>query len=255
MTESVAALARAALKAAGIESSEMPERVPLPDIAAKGELDAADRWKSLMWGIDTAQLQGPDSLRGLTIALVRIIQAEALDVLLFDTRWFKKPALEPSDPFWDRTLPLTASGETLDQLMTPLESPITVELSDAAVFSYPWDRWRLHRALGNIGEGRAHGPWRQSENHYGIGLSPWPIVLLDNGNHSTLAGQLRGGGTLRCEESYDFTPVLRAVRTDGATWYRVDDGSSLGPVASVAMAGIFVVGQRLAGIGMDTPRP
>ncbi|MBK4734687.1 DUF6710 family protein [Noviherbaspirillum pedocola] len=189
-------------------------------------------------------------MRGLTIALSRLIQAEMLELLLFDARHSHKPPLLPSGLLWDGDLPLTIDGATMDQLIHPVEQPILVRLEDAAVFPRVWERWRLHRALGRIGPEREDGPYVQSDNHFGTGWYPWPLVWLENGNHSTLAAQLQGGGQFACYASFDFTPVLRAVRTDGANWYRVDDGTSLGTVTSVPMAGIFVIGQRLVDLAM-----
>lgn len=78
-------------------------------------------------------------------------------------------------------------------------------------------------------------------------------MWVDNGNHSTMAALVRGGGRLKCKEAFDFTPVLEAVRTDGITWARAADGSKIGPVRSMPMAGIFLIGQRLAGIAGGPP--
>lgn len=244
----ISALARLAIEAAGLKETPPPNRIPVPKVRQEGRLTKAERWECLLWAVDTAHENGPDSLRGLTIALSRVVQGQALDALLFDSRWHKKSPVDPDQPLWKPSLPLNAAGETMSDLMVMVTEPIRVELADSAVFPYPWERWRMHRALGRIGQGRADGPWKQSNNHFGIGWAPWPIVLLPQGNHSTLAGQLRGGGILTCEESYDLTPVLRAVRTDGRYWYRVDNATKLGAVKVEAMAGIFVVGQRLAGI-------
>lgn len=226
-------------------AAKYPERVPYPPLPAEGRLRRDERWQSLLWSIDSAAQHGPDALRGLTIALARILQGEMLDTLIFDAREHSKHAFDPWTPLWRPNLPLNAMGQTMDDLMVRKKKAIKVKLEDAAVFPHPWERWRLHGALGNMGKGRPWKGFRQSHNHHGVGWWPWPIVLIHNGNHSTLAAQLRGGGKLTCEESYDFSPVLMAVRTDGARWYRLDDGSSLGSVTSMAMAGIFAVGQRL----------
>lgn len=222
-----------------------PERVPYPELPPKGRLRPPHRWESLLWSIESAAQHGPDALRGLTIALSRVIQGEMLETLLFDAREHRTHNFDPKSPLWDLKLPLNAAGQTLEDLMVRKKKAIKVKLEDAAVFPHPWERWRLHGALGNMGKGRPWKAFRQSHNHLGIGWLPWPIVMIWNGNHSTLAAQLRGGGKLTCEETYDLSPILKAVRTDGAQWYRVDDGSSLGLVESMAMAGIFVIGQRL----------
>lgn len=247
-TAALAALAKAAEKmerTAKPDATKQPQRVPYPDLPVRGRLRDAHRWESLLWSIDSAAQHGRDGLQGLTIALSRVIQGECLDALLFDAREHRKHTLDPKSPFWAPRLPLNDAGQTLDDLMVRKKKALTVKLEDAAVFPHAWERWRLHKALGNMGKGRPWKAFRQSDNHLGIGWLPWPIVMVWNGNHSTLAGQLRGGGELTCEETYDLAAVLRAVRTDGAHWYRVDDGSSLGPVKSMAMAGIFVIGQRL----------
>lgn len=242
--KSVGELARQAAEAHGV-SMRLPERVPYPDLPPKARLTSAQRWRSLLWSVEAAAAHGPDALRGLAIALSRVLQGEMLEALIFDARVHRGHGFDPASPLWDARLPLNAAGQTLDDLKVRMSVAIQVKLEDAAVFPAPWDRWRMYRALGNIGEGRPWKDFRQSENHQGIGWWPWPLVLIWNGNHSTLAGQLRGGGTLTCDESYDMSPVLAAVGTDGERWYRIDDGSSLGPVESMAMAGIFVIGQRL----------
>jgi hypothetical protein len=234
--------------------SARPERVPYPALPARGRLGPEHRWQSLLWSIDSAAQHGPDALRGLTIALSRVIQGECLDTLLFDARERASPRFDPKTPLWKPALALNAAGQTFADLRVRKKKAIKVKLEDAAVFPHPWERWRLHGALGNMGKKRPWGPFRQNDNHLAIGWWPWPVVMVGNGNHSTLAGQLRGGGTLTCEETYDLAPVLEAVRTDGLQWYREDDGSSLGPVTSMAMAGIFVIGQRLLDLGPTRAR-
>jgi len=225
--------------------SRQPERLPYPEFPRQRRLTAAHRWKSLLWSIDTAQAHEVHALRGLTVALSRIIHGHALDALLLDAREFLKPELNPSDLLWDEDLPLKAGGQTMRDLITPSARSLSVDLNDAAVFPSPWERWRLHGALQNLGTGRSWGPWRQDRNHFGVAWRPWPLVWVSNGNHSTMAALVRGGGRFKCHEAFDFTPVLSAVRTDGINWYRVDNGEELGPVHSMPMAGIFVIGQRL----------
>jgi hypothetical protein len=226
--------------------TRQPQRVPYPEFPKRQRLNATQRWQSLLWSIDTAEEHGKHALRGLTVALSRIILGQALDTLLLDAREFHKPALDPAALLWDEDLPLTASGQTMRDLTTRLPRSLSVDLNDAAVFPSPWERWRLHGALHNLGTGRAWGSWRQDRNDFGIAWKPWPLVWVSNGNHSTMAAVVRGGGRFKCHEALDFTPVLSAVRTDGISWYRVDNGEELGPVRSMPMAGIFEVGQRLS---------
>lgn len=222
-----------------------PARVPYPGLASDGELTPAQQWISLLWSIESSQAHGRNGLQGLAVALSHIVLGRLLEEMLLDAREFHHTHLSPSHLLWDESLPLLSSGETMRTLPTRQSRAVSVHLNDAVVLPSPWERYRLHGALHKMGEKRAWGAWRQDPNHYGIGWKPWPIVWIRNGHHSTMAALIRGGGRFRCNETFNFLPVLAAVRTDGANWYRRDNGALLGPVRSVPMAGIFVIGQRL----------
>jgi len=162
-----------------------------------------------------------------------------------DAREFHKPDWDADNLLWDVSLPLNAAGDTRASLMKKAARTLSVDLNDAIVFPQPWERWRLLQALHNLGEKRRWGTWRQDPNHFGIAWKPWPIVWVSNGNHSTMAALIRGGGKFRCNAAYDFAPVLAAVETDGVNWLRRDTGAVLEPVRSLPMAGIFEIGRRL----------
>jgi len=162
-----------------------------------------------------------------------------------DAREHHKPAWDADDLLWDESLPLNAAGDTRASLMMKAARTLSVDLNDAIVFPAPWERWRLFKSLHNLGEGREWGTWRQDPNHFGIAWKPWPMVWVSNGNHSTMAALVRGGGKFRCYAAYDFSPVLAAVDTDGVNWLRRDTGAVLESVRSLPMAGIFEIGKRL----------
>ncbi|NDY93378.1 DUF6710 family protein [Ideonella livida] len=227
------------------DNKDAPERVPYPKLPMRRRLTKSQKWESLLWSIDSAQAHGTHALRGLAIALSQIISARALEDLVMDARQFHKSAGSASALLWDEALPVNAAGETRKSLTTKAARSLSVDLNDAIVFPAPWERWRLFKSLQNIGEKRAWGTWRQDSNHVGIAWKPWPIVWVYKGNHSTMAGLVRGGGRFKCQAAYDFSPVLKAVRTDGLNWFREDTGAVLGPVQSMPMAGIFEIGRRL----------
>jgi hypothetical protein len=234
---------------AGRPRRKQLERVPYPNLPKGARNAAARQWRSLLWSIDSAEQQGQHALRGLTVALARIIIGRGLEGLILNAQEFHKPPLDIPDLLWPEDLPLNAAGQSMRQLATKLPRTLSVELNETAVFPSPWERWRFHGALQKLGPGREWGPWKQDpRNHLSVAWRPWPVVWVHNGNHSTMAALVRGGGRLKCKEAFDFTPVLEAVRTDGIMWTRADNGSELGPVRSVPMAGIFLIGQRLAGI-------
>jgi len=226
-------------------AKKLPARVPYPKLRGKGLLPPAQQWESLLWSIDSAQAHGSHALRGLAVALSQVIRARAIEALVLDAREHRKPSWDADDLLWEEALPVNAAGDTRATLTTKVARTLSVELNDAIVFPAPWERRRLFKSLQNIGEKRSWGAWRQDSNHLGIAWKPWPIVWVTNGNHSTMAGLIRGGGKFKCHETYDFSSVLRAVRTDGVDWIREDTDEVLEPVRSLHMAGIFEIGRRL----------
>ena len=226
-------------------AKKLPQRVPYPSLPSTEALTAHQQWVSLLWSIDSAQAHGKHALRGLAISLSQIIRAQALQSLLMDAREFQKPAWDAEDLLWDESLPLNAAGDTRASLLTRTARTLSVNLNDATVFAAPWERWRLFRALQNLGTKRRWGSWRQDPNHFGIAWKPWPIVWVTNGNHSTMAALIRGGGKFKCHAAYDFRLVIEAVGTDGVNWFRLDTGAVLEPVRSLPMAAIFEIGRRL----------
>ena len=230
-----------------------PRRVPVPPLPRRGKLRPEDQWKSLLWSIDSAQEHGRSALRGVALALARAIQGRTIEAMLLDARMPVRETMAIDELLWDLDVVLNAEGQTLKSLPRKMRRGKAVSMEHAAVFPLPWERFRLFRAIGNIGDGLPEGPWRQDPNHFGIEWRPWSILWVTNGNHSTMAGLIRRGGLFRPYETYSFEPVLRAVHTDGLRWYRRDTGESIAAVQSILMAGIFVVGQRLVGMPRATP--
>lgn len=219
-------------------------RIPEPKLPARGLLRKTQQWRSLRWMVDTAQAHGVDALRGLSIALARMIQADAFGVLFLYARPHRSPNGSVDDLLWDRNQPITETGQRLADLLTPRTSRDRLELDATAAITNIWERWRLARALQHLGPFCTWGAWRQDENHHAVVWYPWPLVWIDNGNHSTTAAILKGGGAIRCEASFDATPLLRIVTTDGRRWFG-ENRRVLGRVRSLPMAGIVEIGRRL----------
>jgi len=218
-------------------------RVELPLLPKRRRLTKDEEWLSLLWMIDTAEAHGKLALHGLTIALARLIQAESLRVLFFDARPHRSPDNDVNDLLWDRNSPISSDGRKIDDLLVRRRGR-NIELGSAAVIVGVWERWRLARALQNLGPSGEWGSWRQDDNHRAVAWYPWPLIWVDNGNHSTTAALLRGGGAMTCEASFDAAPLLRLVSTDGKMWFG-ENRRALGPVRSVPLAGIFEIGRRL----------
>lgn len=226
------------------QSAIAKTRIQHPRLPEKGPLTKAQQWRSLLWIIDTAQAHGDHALRGLTIALARMVQAEAFSILLLDARPHRSPDGSVNDLLWDTNLPVTQSGQKMGDLLKRRRKRDSFDLGKSAVITNVWEPWRLARALQNLGPSCAWGPWRQDENHHAVAWYPWPIVWVDNGNHSATTATLKGGGMIRCEACVDATPLLRVVTTNGRQWFG-ENRRVLGKVGSLPMAGIFEIGRRL----------
>jgi hypothetical protein len=245
-----------AANGAGKSSLVLPKRqrkdkvsathVTRPKLPPKRTLTRAQQWEAHLWMIDTAQARGHRALRGLAVALARMIQADAFGVLFFDTRPGVTSRGNVDDLLWDRTCPVTKDGRTLRELLRPRRDNHQYDLATTALITNVWEPWRMARALECLGPDGEWGQWRQDpHNHFATVWHPWPLVWVSNGNHSTTAAALKGGGAIVCEESFDATPLLRVISTDGKHWFG-EDGRVIGRVHSLPMAGIVEIGRRLA---------
>ena len=234
----------ASLKTMGT-GRDPPKRVERPSFPKRRGFTVSDQWISLRWMIDTAELQGTHALRGLTLALARMIQADAFKTLFLDARPYREPLGDIDELLWDQTKPVTRDGKCLAHVMTRRRLRDQIDLATTAVIAKIWEPWRVAKSLQNLGSDRAWGAWRQDQNHHAFSWHPWPLVWVYNGNHSVTAATLRGGGTLKCEASFDVSPLLQIVTTDGQSWFG-EDRIVLGPVRSLPMAGIMEIGRRLS---------
>lgn len=209
------------------------------------ELTVTNQWASLLWNIKTAEAHGKKALEGLTIALARIIQADILEKLLFDAREGSRAHDSIETLLWDTEQPIRADGSSINSLLRKRRKIAPIELAHTPVIPQPWERWRMARSLQNLGQGAKWGEWKQNSNIHATAWTPWPIVWVDNGNHSTMAAILTHGGQLKASETFDSKELLLSVYTDGSNWLRVDNNQVIAPVTSLPMAAIFEIGRRL----------
>jgi hypothetical protein len=223
------------------------KRPARPELPQQGPLEPAQRWKSLLWAIDSAQAHGDEGLRGLAVALARLIQADSMSLLLLDGRESMQPCATVEDLLWAQDRAITADGRSVEKLLTAQSGDRTIELASTAVIANIWQPSRLIKVLDWIGEQGTRGAWKQDRNHHAVVWHPWPLVWVTGGNHSTTAATLKGGGKLVCDASRDASPLLRAVTTDGIVW-RNEEKQEIGKVRSLPMAGIIEIGRRLIGL-------
>lgn len=238
-------LSKTGIPPIGFEDKTHIQEPEFPNKKLSIKLSAKEQWESLLWNIQTAEAHGTRALNGLTIALVNIIRGEMLENLLFDVREGSAQKYTIEDLLWDKELPIRNDGSTLDSLLEKDEGDLNLDLSHSAIIPQPWKQWRLHRSLQNLGVDAKWGKWVDNSNVGSIAWKPWPIVWVNNGNHSTMAAILTHGGDLEPKEVYDAKELLASVYTDGIHWIRTDNHQVIDQVKSLAMAGIFEIGKRL----------
>ncbi len=191
----------------------------------------------------------PEALPGLAKMLGRAVQARAMTRLLWNKEAGIPKDCQPDTVLFDPFLPLTRGGWSLDNLKREVTTASPLSLTTDVMLPWPWEKGRLSRALVNLGPGGAWGEWRQDWNHSIELWLPLGIGWVHGGNHTITAGIVHGTGRVRAEVIYDIGPVYRHVTCDGVEFRRKHDGSLIGPVTDLEMAGLFEVGRLLAKAG------
>lgn len=221
-------------------------RIPPPTLPPTGVLSTKQKWESLQWSIKTAESHGEEALKGLALALSRLIQAEVMADVFTDARHGPRFDSSKDGLLWDQQLPINASGQTMESILDPHPDWLPVNLRNSIVFASPWEPWRMCRAMQEIGAGKKLGEWRQDKpNHQLEAWLPLPIVWVMNGNHSVTTGILHGEGEACVDRVFDASNLFKSVFSDGLNWRRSDNGEVLAEVASLPMAGIFEVARIL----------
>lgn len=141
-----------------------------------------------------------------------------------------------------------AAAFSFDQLAVVDAKGFEVDLARDLVLPTMWHRQSVVSAFGAIGAGLECGPWRQDPNHQVSLWLPWRIAFVNNGNHSIAAGILRAEGKLEPTSVYDLTPVLRTIRSDGASYLTVLGGRPVATVGDQRIAAVWEIGRIMAGL-------
>lgn len=186
------------------------------------------------------------ALPDLVRALGRPLQWHHLTSLLGRELHSAIDEVEVSNLFFDPFIPLTASGETLDDLKTEVVPNSEFSLALDLLLPTPWERSRLLGCLESIGGAR--DPWRQDEfNHRVEAWEPLHLGFVHGGNHSIATGIIKGEGTLRAEVTYDISQVFEYVSCDGVHYRRREDQTVVSDVKNVEFAAIFEIGRLIVG--------
>jgi hypothetical protein len=191
-----------------------------------------------------ARQHDPETL----VFLIRFL-AEALQRrLFFQTLYQECRQLGPVELHrrWllDPSTPLTADGKTLYDLRIEITEPREIVLGEDVVFTQPWKRERLVKALSEIGV-RKKNKWQQSKQQIEL-WEPIGVSWVRSGHHSISAGVIQREGTIRPYKVYNISPVYQHVRCDGECFYRVYDNAIIRYIDEIEFAAIFEIGRLLA---------
>ncbi|ODP27438.1 hypothetical protein PTI45_03148 [Paenibacillus nuruki] len=121
-----------------------------------------------------------------------------------------------------------------------------VKLNRDLVLPWPWHPLRFKNALIEIGEHNPSGEWEQDSNNHNISVvQPMGVCFVNGGNHSIMAGVVKGEGMITDYEIIDMTPLYALMYSDGVNYYRKDDNSIIQEVENVEFAAIFEIGRKL----------
>lgn len=130
------------------------------------------------------------------------------------------------------------------------EKNIYIDLSRDAVLVCAWDQERLVDALLNIGEDVGNSFKYDEINHRTIYIYPIGLTIVYNGNHSILTGILKGEGTIKTNQTYDFASTYEYVYFDGIYFRNKKDNKVLYKVKRFELGALYEIGRILAENGI-----
>lgn len=189
--------------------------------------------------------RGRTALLDLAVAIGRPLQWQLITGAMQD-RLLSKPDAMPRDLLFGEGVSLNAAGESLRDLARPVQGPREINLSTDLILPRPWEHSRLRSALETFPA--PSNPWEHQPNQHVVeAWSPMPICWVTSGNHSIATGVIRKAGVLRVDKVTDISATYDHVKCDGSKFFRVHDGSEIGPVRDLAVAAIYEIGRMIAG--------
>ncbi|TKJ87220.1 hypothetical protein PaeCFBP13512_18535 [Paenibacillus sp. CFBP13512] len=120
-----------------------------------------------------------------------------------------------------------------------------VKLARDLILPCPWNHIKFTDALIKIGQHNTSKAWKQDSNHDIYLMQPVGVCCVNSGNHSIMAGIVKGEGIITKYEMIDIRPLYSLMYSDGVNYYRKADDTILEAVGNVEFAVIFEIGRKL----------
>lgn len=113
------------------------------------------------------------------------------------------------------------------------------------VITFPWNKKRIVDNFLDIGEDRKYGVWEyKNTNVSSVLIAPIGVVLILNGNHSTMVGIIQGGN-FKPDRCIDISIMYKYIETNGIRFKNIEDNSLIIESNSVEISALFEIGRLL----------
>lgn len=130
-------------------------------------------------------------------------------------------------------------------------NPLTISLTQEAVWSFSWEPARFTGCLAHIGSNVNKPFVFQPNNHFSQLLLPLGLTIVNNGNHSTACGIIKGEGFIEVKEIADNTQNCDDFYFDGTYICRVSDKSKVHAVAKFECGVLFELSRLIHAHGIN----
>lgn len=130
------------------------------------------------------------------------------------------------------------------------KSNININLSKDAVLVFAWNQDRFVKNLITIGENVGNKFEYQENNHMATYIYPLGLTIVDNGNHSTLSGILKGEGVIQVTQTYDLEPTYDYMYFDGIYFRKKENDEIIHKVNRFELGALYEIGRLLAKEGI-----
>ncbi|MBE5990760.1 MAG: hypothetical protein E7247_00005 [Paenibacillaceae bacterium] len=129
--------------------------------------------------------------------------------------------------------------------------PIIINLAQDAVWSFPWEATRFTNCLAQIGSNVSRPFIFQPNNHFSQLFLPLGLTIINNGNHSTACGIIKGEGSIEVKEIIDNSQNCNDFYFDGTYICKNNDNSKVYKVKQFECGVLFELSRLIQSHDID----
>lgn len=218
--------------------------------ANSAEPDLSTRMGCLLrWADQLVEQQNNEGLRDLMKIVLRPVQA----LHLSDA--YLKPEHKATTELWwldsmgwggyVPALGMSVDKYILAECLRAGSDSDSIDLASDMIFPTVWHPTSLVRTLGQIGDGRPCGAFKQSLNHKVTSMPLLTIAWVSGGNHSISQAVIRGEGVIVPREVIDISSLIPHIRFDGRKWRCIENDAPLGEPRYEAFGWVWELARRV----------